>query len=76
MGSGPFYEIGISIYKRELKNRDGKLRAILWKKLPLRTHYKVFIGHFNKQPRSILKLGRNKLRVVAGFLTGYTHHDG
>ena len=77
IGPEPFCGISPQAFRAELRQEEERNRANLWKSLPGLRQSKISLGNFNrKRSKEYLRLSKNRLRIITGFLTGHCKLNG
>uniref|UniRef100_A0A224XSM0 ribonuclease H n=1 Tax=Panstrongylus lignarius TaxID=156445 RepID=A0A224XSM0_9HEMI len=77
LGPEPFCGVSDRYLIEELRKEEEAKRSELWNSLPGLRQAKICLGNYN-QKRSVacINLGKNKLRILTGFLTGHCRLRG
>jgi len=72
VGPEPFCGIGMNTIRKELWTQEEKEKCEHWKNLPGMRQSKTLLGGYNLgRYRTMIKLDKNRLRTLTGFLTGH-----
>ena len=70
-GPEPFIGINNTIIRAETIKDERAGRSRLWKNIPALRQAKALLGDYNlKRLETVIRLNRNQLRILTGFLTG------
>lgn len=76
-GPEPFSGIGTNTIRATLDSKEKNERERLWREHPKLRQSKELLGTFDqKRTADCLKLSKNKLRILTGFLTGHCRLRG
>lgn len=71
-GPEPFCGVGIHKIREELKKEEEAKRSKHWRDCPGLRQAKELLGNYNrKRYEAVIKLNKNRLRILTGLLTGH-----